>query len=747
MKIEVESNRISLSPNINNDAMISNEVLDDVIDQLKQQLLFGDNTSFLVSGYRGAGKTTLVSRLKNSLTKEKIIFVNLNFSKYEKHTLVLRKLIRELYLSLEDSGKLKNIQNRELVDQIQLLYDHTFFEISSYSSLSNSKAYSLQIDNTIELKKLLKKIFPIIALVLSSVNLGIGILPFIINHINIIMLLGSFVWFLVDSVEINKKFQKTKTVSEESTRKSLYDDEIADYHLKDILERLSEEGIKTVFVFDELDKIDNEQEMESLISDLKPMLLSNLATFIVISGQKLYYKLLTSNILDDSLMTSIFSRNIHVPLASDYELEKVFDSFIKEKSDKKNEIIKIYRNSLILNSNRTLRRFINLALQDLRWEGSKSYLEIDEENEVIYKTDTKILEILSKIIEEKIDTLEYEEGVRDFLTYQLYIWIKKMKLKGSTYFTLDEIFNFEEDFSDIYPLWYKVELNDLCNSMAVELTLGKLLEKKEDNKTEEAFYRWTNQAEIKTTGIQNDISNSKIKFLEEMITIEKYAREILDDLNLLEENKKINLVNLITLLIQKEIISERWLNENYSNLFKLSNKIRHGDNLSMEEVDTIVSNRNRIVMMINELIEGYCYYILNNYLTNYDYTVTSNGKILINNSTYEIDIIAKSESKHDILFEIFYRNATSSQDISRISRLIDLLSSYNNDSHKFNKLVIFWFAKDGGRKAFDHFKDRVYKITDKYESGIKDNIYMFYASEYRTNFNTARMKAYLDKVL
>lgn len=53
MKIEVESNRISLSPNINNDAMISNEVLDDVIDQLKQQLLFGDNTSFLVSGYRG----------------------------------------------------------------------------------------------------------------------------------------------------------------------------------------------------------------------------------------------------------------------------------------------------------------------------------------------------------------------------------------------------------------------------------------------------------------------------------------------------------------------------------------------------------------------------------------------------------------------------------------------------------------------------------------------------------------------
>ncbi|SES13028.1 ATP-binding protein [Salipaludibacillus aurantiacus] len=745
MKIEVNSNRISLSPDVNNDVRISNDVLDEIIGQLKQELLYGVNSSFLVSGYRGAGKTTLVNRLIKMLYNEKIVFVNLNFTKYEKHTLVLRKLIRELYLSLYDSNKLKEIESKKLRDQIKLLYDHTFFDISSYSNLSNIKESNFRISNNIELKKLLKTIFPITAIVFSSFNLSFNFLPFILNQINIIALLGSIVWLLVDLVKINNNYQKTKTVSEENTRKSLYDDEIAEYHLKDILGKLKEEGIKTVFVLDELDKIDNELEMEGLISDFKPLLLSNLATFIVISGQKLYYKLLASNILDDSLMTSIFSKNIHVPLASDFELEKVFDSYLKNKNDMENNLIKYYRNSLILNSNRTLRRFINLTLKDLKWEESKSYLEVDEDNEVLYKTDTKILEILNKIIEEKIDLMEYEEGVRDFLTYQLYIWIKKMKLKGSTYFTLEEIFNFEEDFSVIYPLWYKVELNDLCNDLAGELILEKLLFKKEADETDEVLYRWTNQAKIKATGIQNDISDSKIKFLEEMITIEKYAREIIEDLKLSEDSKKINLVNMVKLLIDKGIINKRWLNESYSNLFKLSNKIRHGHNLSMEEVDTIIKNRNRIILMISELIEGYCYYIVNNYLTNYGYLITSNEKI--NNTNYKADIIAKSDSKHDILFEIIYKNSISTQDFSRISRLINLLSSYNKASNKCNKLVVLWFSKDGSRKAFDHFNHKLHKLIHEYDSEVKDSIYLFYASDYRTNFNTTTMKAYLDNFI
>lgn len=48
--------------------------------------------------------------------------------------------------------------------------------------------------------------------------------------------------------------------------------------------------------------------MIKIISDLKPLLLSDLASFIVISGQKLYYKFIMSSVLDDSIMTSIFSK-------------------------------------------------------------------------------------------------------------------------------------------------------------------------------------------------------------------------------------------------------------------------------------------------------------------------------------------------------------------------------------------------------------------------------------------------------
>ncbi|MBL6010743.1 hypothetical protein JNA71_20715, partial [Bacillus halotolerans] len=78
--------------------------------------------------------------------------------------------------------------------------------------------------------------------------------------------------------------------------------------------------------------------------------------------------------------------------------------------------------------------------------------------------------------------------------------------------------------------------------------------------------------------------------------------------------------------------------------------------------------------------------------------------------------------------------------------LIHLLKEYNAKNQKRNKLVIFWFSKES-RKAFEQFKNAINRVIINEYNELQGDIYLFYASEYRTNFSTGRMKAYLNKVI
>ncbi|CVO29353.1 KAP family P-loop domain [Streptococcus pneumoniae] len=738
MKIKVDSKKISSSTNIKDTDNYDIEV-GKIKEQLIQHLLFGNNSCLLISGYRGTGKTTLIKKLEEDMQEKNHIFVHLNLSKYEGYSLILRKLIREIYLTLSSSKRYEQIKNKLLKDKIELLYEHTFHEIFSSSNIKNLKEFNSALEGNFNLKVIVKNLLPLMIVLLSSLNISFDIFPKLFNHADVALLLLGISWFIIDGFKLKLKFQKGNSSLEEINRKSLYDDEIAEYHLRNMLDELKEENIKIIFVFDELDKIENETDMANLISDLKPLLLSDLASFIVISGQKLYYKFINSSLLDDSIMTSIFSKNIHIPLTTNIGLEKLFNSYVIDSSNISHELIENYRNSLILNSYKTIRRFNNLILQDIEWDNNESYLYIDESNLDSYKTDSIILEILTQIIETNIDSSDYDSGVKDFLTYQLFIWVKKMKLKGKTYFSNNEVFNFEDDYSEQYPVWTKFQLNEMCNVLMNSLLDRNLLEKKAINDDEETYYKWTIQADIKIEGISNNQSQGKIKFLENMIEIEKYCRDILIDLegnNHRYSNQ--SLMKLVEKLVNIGVIGESWLSNKNKDLYKLSNKIRHGQTLSIKESDDITQNANYIRSLIYDLIEGYCFYIINRYLTGFGYDV--------NNSMYRFDIIAENNKLGDIIFEIKYRNISSSNDIDIAYRLIHLLIEYNSKTQKRNKLVLFWFSKES-RKAFEKFNEAIYKVVINEYNDLKGDIYLFYASEYRTNFSTGRMEAYLDKVI
>jgi hypothetical protein len=468
LKIEIDAKKICNSPKEDINGQLIDIDIDEAITQLTQQLIYGNNSCFLVSGYRGTGKTSLIRSIEKKLSSwENVVFVHLNFSKYEQYSLVLRKLIRETYLTLSKSKSYENIQknNPKLTENIEKLYERTFSEVLyNYNNKTLKEVEgTLQID--INLKNTVKVIASACIVILASLNISLNLVSILSKYINIFILIASTLWFSFEVIKLSVKYVRRKTEVEEINRKTLYDDEIAEYHIKNILSQIKSENVKLIFVLDELDKIENEDEIEKIISDLKPLLLSNLASFIIISGQKLYYKFTNSNIIDDSVLSSIFSKVIHVSLSTQDCLGNVFNNCLINKDSINNELISKFRDSLILDSNRTLRRLFNLISQKIIWENNKSYLYIDDNDLEVLKTDSSLLNLIDGIVEKEIDSSDYDAGIKDFFTYQLYIWIKKMKLKGKVFFIKSDIYNFEEDYTDIYPHWCRSQLNEVCATL------------------------------------------------------------------------------------------------------------------------------------------------------------------------------------------------------------------------------------------------------------------------------------------
>lgn len=739
MKFQINVDKISLSPN-NKEEIIINKDSEYLLTQLKSQLKNSGNSSVLISGYRGSGKTTLIRKLINSYDDNKCVFVEVDFTKYEKLSIVLRKLIRELYLSIEKANKFDEIQDESLVEQIKLLYDHTFFEISTLSNITKLREHTLEISTKFKLKDFLKSILPFAAVFLSGVNLGFGFVPFIISNFDWVLFFVSIVWFFISCTIITKGFKNNKSKIEEDTRKSLYDDEIAEYHLKTVLKNLNEKKFNVVFVFDELDKIEKSDDMINLISDLKPLLLSDLASFIMISGQKMYYKLQSSNLLDDSLISSIFSKNIHVPLADECDLDKIFYEILVDKDILDNKLVRTYKKSVVLNSNGTLRRFINRLLQDVVWIDEKAFIDIEDSSAGKYETDSKILSILNNTIENQIDNNEYDVGIRDFLIYQLYIWIKRMKLKGNVYFTLSDIFDFNNDYSDDYHLWYEVELTDLCNDLIMQLVYDELLETKESDG--EKFFRWVPSADIYVSSLINIDSNSKYNYLREIIEIEELSREILTDLSIENGLRIKSLRNIIEALVKNHIVSSKWLQDEYMIYINLSNKIRHGEKISNSDMEKINLSKSNAIRMKSELFEGYSSIVIKKCLNPLNYEVIHNQRIHNNETVKEFDIIAKNEDKSDIVFEVKYRRSLRNNDIKQIlNNVAESLKTYNKSSNKNNKLILLIYSSEVDdrmlSKVNDILKDII--IDERYK-----NIRVLIVSKRDKVFDSERIVRFIE---
>ena len=80
-------------------------------------------------------------------------------------------------------------------------------------------------------------------------------------------------------------------------------------------------------MLDELDKVADE-EINSLLKEMKPWLVRGMADFIIVAGQRLtmqYYQLRDG---DDELLASLFSKVVHINLLPQYNFERIFNDYL-----------------------------------------------------------------------------------------------------------------------------------------------------------------------------------------------------------------------------------------------------------------------------------------------------------------------------------------------------------------------------------------------------------------------------------
>lgn len=401
-------------------------------DGFVQDILNGNRSCYLVSGYRGAGKTSLIKKIEHDIksTREDVVFIYLNFAKHEPRSILLRKLIRNFYLQLADKKENKALykklsNNADLTEPIKKfkdLYERTFFEVSKNSNERTSETNTTIFGFNANLKDLLLSISAVLTFVATLIGFNLT------KWYSYIPVGAAVVWTVVQFVSLEKKRQKENTKTDETSKSTLYDDEIAEYYITEIL-TLLKPHIKPVFILDELDKINDDVLVENIINELKPLMLSGLASFIVIAGQNLYYNYYVADASDDDPLSTMFSKVHHVPLQTASELRLLFTRVLKvnkiELSADDNKVLEAFCDYLIFESRLVPRRFISLVRQNLSWENNEAFLQIDSPFESLTNY-SKILNRIEIIESQTIATEGYPKQIRDYLNTMLFLKAKEI---------------------------------------------------------------------------------------------------------------------------------------------------------------------------------------------------------------------------------------------------------------------------------------------------------------------------------
>lgn len=283
MKIYIDISKLIDSPYSKDNLNFTTIEVNPLVEQMAIELEIANPSSFLVSGYRGVGKTSLIVQIFEKLP-DNFLTVHINLAKYDGYQRLMKKIIRELYLQYEKAATSNLIVDSGLLTNLRLLYDRTFNDVTYSNNINLKTVHQSSTKAEFSLKKALSVIFTFV----TALNLRFNFLQGEI--LGFLLFFAGVIWTVLTSFNFTKTRTKDETATLDESRKSLYDDEIAEHHLINIVRELKNANINVVIAFDEIDKIQPQEEVGKVVNDLKALLLSGHVNFFIIAGQTLFLR-------------------------------------------------------------------------------------------------------------------------------------------------------------------------------------------------------------------------------------------------------------------------------------------------------------------------------------------------------------------------------------------------------------------------------------------------------------------------
>jgi Cdc6-like AAA superfamily ATPase len=271
------------------------------LNLLINEILRKNRGAILVSGYPGVGKTSLVykalseAKKKDEKKGENTIIVLFNAPQLEFESenanidplTVIKNLIRRLYSATQD---MKNL-NSELKKQIETLYRKavaTEFNLVTAYHISKEESKEIIKERTtlLSVNNLIYLSFWIIAAIFQFVDITRWK-----TFNKIIPLLFAIPIPIIINIIRKKYFKQREFEATKEEAKELYklDNSVGnlEFDLDKIHTKMSKNGIKFIYVIDELDKINNDQATK-ILKFFKNLFTLSDALFIILAGEKMY---------------------------------------------------------------------------------------------------------------------------------------------------------------------------------------------------------------------------------------------------------------------------------------------------------------------------------------------------------------------------------------------------------------------------------------------------------------------------
>jgi serine/threonine-protein kinase len=389
---------------------------DEQVRQFADRIAFSFGGAFLITGFRGVGKTTFVQRTLRILEQQRgdyerlvgpfrVIPVWIGLARPIEPGQLMHLLLRQLYLTLRQRNLFSSLE-ADVRRDLETAFLRTSFEISR----SNKQ----QMDGSLEAK-------------LPGATGPLG-------------------------------FRRMRS-AEEVLRFLPYDDRAAEFDLIAFAERLSRPGpklsllrqlrdrlqkrhiggdrrppFKIVFVLDELDKLETAatsssqstppSALDDILASLKTIFTTSAFSFVFIAGRELRYRWLADIALGDSIYESVFAHDIYLPCLWQEQQCLVTRSLGSRTSRQEIEDIKSY---LAYVGRGIPRRILREMNQLVIWREGKPWFLVDGEKGRRVRTIAKLQAVLSELHDDPVlagSSLEaLEHDSRRLAMYYLFDWI------------------------------------------------------------------------------------------------------------------------------------------------------------------------------------------------------------------------------------------------------------------------------------------------------------------------------------